>query len=338
VADVESGSRLSNGWIRRALAGVALALFSIAVALGCAEAALRAAHFSFQTFPVVQFGYPDPVTLHDLFVPDRDLFWVTRNYAATLAAAHRSPPAVVFMGDSCTQFGSYPGIVLTRVAEQAPALGAGVKVGVVGWSSEQGLAQFKRDIVPLHPRVVTLYYGWNDHWVALGAPDQDARPSEAVWWLAQHSRVWQLGMKARMSKPGPLDRRPFRVEIDRYVSNLTTMVELGRSSGIATVLITAPSGHEVGREPAYLAERYVRRLSDLVPVHRNYIAATRAVAERTGATLCDAAAAFDADPNHTAYFEKDGIHLNQAGNRAIAAVVAPCVLRAAGELDGEARR
>src|SRR3954462_10683111 len=113
-----AGSGVSG--IRLVFAAAMIALVSVAAALGCAEAGLRAAHFSFQTFPVVQFGYPDPVTLHDLFVPDRDLFWVTRDYAAALAEARRTHPAVVFMGDSCTQFGSYPGIVLTRLAANAP--------------------------------------------------------------------------------------------------------------------------------------------------------------------------------------------------------------------------
>jgi len=334
---VESGSS-RVGRTRSWVAGTLVALAAIFVALGCAEVGLRAANFSFQTFPVVQFGYPDPITLRNLFVADRDLFWVTRDYAAALATARQTHPAVVFMGDSCTQFGSYPGIVLTRIAASSPALASGVKVGVVGWSSEQGLAQFKRDILPLHPRVVTLYYGWNDHWVALGPPDKDARPSESVWWLSQHSRLWQLWMKAGMSTPGRIDRRPYRVEIDRYIANLTTIVDLARDNGIAVALITAPSGHEVGHEPQYLALRHVRRLSDLVPVHRNYVAATRTVAERTGATLCDAAAAFDADPDHASYFEKDGIHLNQAGNRAMAAVVTPCVLHAAAQAQGEARR
>jgi lysophospholipase L1-like esterase len=314
-----------------------VALIAVGAALGLAEIGLRAANFSFQTFPTVQFGYPDPVTLHDLFVPDRDLFWVTRDYAANVADARRTHPAVVFMGDSCTQFGSYPGIVLTRLGETAPDLSSGIKVGVVGWSSEQGRAQFTRDILPLHPRVVTLYYGWNDHWIALGAPDKNARPSEPVWWLSQHSRVWQLGMKARVSAPGPLDRRPYRVEIDRYISNLSTIAELARANGIATVLITAPSGHDVGHEPEYLALRHVRRLSDLVPVHQSYVAATRTVADRTGATLCDASSAFDADPDRASYFEKDGIHLNRAGNRAMAGLVAPCVLHAAAEMRGEVR-
>ena len=28
-------------------------------------------------------------------------------------------------------------------------------------------------MIPLHPRIVTIYYGWNDHWVAVGAPDAE---------------------------------------------------------------------------------------------------------------------------------------------------------------------
>src|SRR5436190_24145152 len=97
ASDLGSASGIGSGVsrIHSWLAGSLMTLLAIAAALGCAEAGLRAARFSFQTFPVVQFGYPDPVTLHDLFVPDRDLFWVTRDYAAVLADARRSHPAIV---------------------------------------------------------------------------------------------------------------------------------------------------------------------------------------------------------------------------------------------------
>lgn len=315
-----------------------VALLAAVLALACSEAGLRAAGFSFATFPAVQFGYPDPVTLRNLFVVDRDLFWVTREYAETLAEARRTHPAIIFMGDSCTQFGSYPARVLDRVAASDPSLATGMKVAVVGWSSEQGRAQFERDILPLHPRVITVYFGWNDHWVALGPPDSASRPSDLVWWLSQHVRLWQLGMKARRSAPGGLERRPLRVDIDRYVANLEAIVNLAASSGIKTVLITAPSGHQVGHEPEYLALRHLRRLSELVPLHQQYVAATRAVAHRTGATLCDAAAIFDADPAHASYFERDGIHLNLDGNRAMGALLTPCVVGATNGQGGGAPR
>jgi lysophospholipase L1-like esterase len=315
-----------------------VAVVAAVVALACSEAGLRAAGFSFATFPVVQFGYPDPVTLRNLFVVDRDLFWVTREYAETLAEARRTRPAIIFMGDSCTQFGSYPARVLERLAPIEPTLATGMKVAVVGWSSEQGRAQLARDILPLQPRVITVYFGWNDHWVALGPPDSEARPSDLVWWLSQHSRLWQLGMKARRAAPGGLERRPLRVDIDRYTANLQAIVDLAATNGINVVLITAPSGHQIGHEPDYLALRHLRRLSELVPLHQQYVAATRTVAKRTGATLCDAAAAFDSDPAHAGYFEKDGIHLNLDGNRAMGALVTPCVIRAAAAQRGAAPR
>ena len=310
------------------LPALTMVIAGVVVALLCAEVVLRTAGFSFRTFPTVQFGYPTPVLIRDLFVADRDLFWVTHDYSATLAQARQTHPAIVFMGDSCTQFGSYPTLTLTRLGAHAPTLATGVKLGVVGWSSEQGLAQLRRDVLPLRPRVITVYYGWNDHWVALGAPDADARPNAAVWWLSQHSRVWQLVSKARQAAAVRPEGRPNRVDVHRYESNLEAMVRLAAEHGTRTVLITAPSGHQRGHEPAYLALRHVRRLDEVVPLHQEYVAATRSAAQTSGAVLCDAAAAFDRDPSRATYFERDGIHLTFAGNRALADLLTPCILRA----------
>src|SRR5207247_4785045 len=125
-----------------------LIVFGVATGLACCEIALRLVGFSFRTYPTVQFGWPEPTTIRDLFDPDPDLFWVTRGYAAELETARHAHPAIVFMGDSCTQFGSYPAMTLTRLSARAPSLATGTKLGVAGWSSEQGLAQLRRDIIP----------------------------------------------------------------------------------------------------------------------------------------------------------------------------------------------
>jgi lysophospholipase L1-like esterase len=309
---------------------------AVVVALIGVEAALRAAGFSFRTFPTVQFGYPNPVDIRVDFVPDRDVFWVTRDYGDRLAAARQAHPSIVFMGDSCTQLGNYPALTLTSLADRAPSV-TGIKVGVAGWTSEQGLAQLKRDVLALNPRVITVYYGWNDHWVALGRPDTDARPTAAVWWLSQHSRIWQLFQRVQRAAPVRLDQRPNRVDVARYESNLETMVTLAAREEIKVVLITAPSGHERGREPPYLATRWLRHLSDLVPQHQLYVAATRTAARNTNATLCDAAAAFAADPQRSRYFRDDGIHLTAAGDEALARLLTGCIARSLDE-DRDARR
>ena len=197
-----------------------LVVTAIVVGLAGVELALRLTGFRFRTYPSVQFGWPEPVNISDLFDPDPDLFWVTRGYAEELSSARQAHPAIVFMGDSCTQFGTYPTMTLDRLRARQFPLTSGIKMGVAGWSSQQGLTQLQRDIISLHPSMVTVYFGWNDHWVALGPEDADAHVSRASFWMSQHSRLWQLLTKARLAAAPPLAGRPNRVPLDRYVSNL----------------------------------------------------------------------------------------------------------------------
>jgi lysophospholipase L1-like esterase len=309
-----------------------LVLISVAAALIVGELALRLTGFSYKTFPTVQFGWPEPEVIAQEYVPDRDLFWVTKDYQEQLAAARKSNRAVVFMGDSCTEFGTYPRHVLERLGTDRPALATGVKLAVGGWSTAQGLAQLKRDVLALHPKAITIYFGWNDHWIALGPSDEDARPGPVAFWLSQHVRLAQLVTKARLALTSTSTAdRPNRVNLDRYRRNLETMVQLARKAGIVALLITAPSNHVKGSEPSYLATRHVRTLSELVPLHQAYVKATRDVAVREGATLCDAAAAFETfSPPRDQYFIRDGIHLSEAGNEQMARLVAECIERAVG--------
>ena len=310
-------------------ARLALVLFGVAAAAAIAEGALRLGGFQYQVYPTVQFGWPDPVAIRQVYRPDPDLIWVTKDYEAVLADARRIHPAVVFMGDSCTQFGTYPRKTIERLRERAPSLATGVKVGVGGWSSEQGLTQLRRDIIPIHPRVVTLYYGWNDHWVALGPTDHDLTLVRRLSFLADHLRTVQLFEKALMGLSGPMATRPNRVPIDRYRANLLSMVRDARAAGIRPVLITAPSNHVPGHEPEYLRLRYLRSLSELVPLHQAYVAATRQAARDSGATLCDVAAAFDRlPPPRDRLFQRDGIHLTDAGDAEIASILADCIVQA----------
>ena len=302
------------------------------------ELALRIGGFRFQTFPTVQFGWPEPWAIDNVYTPDRDVFWVTRDYWDVLGSARRAHPAIMFMGDSSTQFGTYPRLTLERLAARGSPFAGGVKVGVGGWSTEQGLAQLRRDVLPLRPRVVTILYGWNDHWLAYGRPDAEARPGRLSFWLSQHSRLAQLVLKVRFAIASRASESQVRVELPRYRQNLATMVHLAHDAGSQAVLITAPSDHVPGQEPRYLALRHVKRLSDVVPLHRAYVEATRQVAAAEGALVCDAAAAFDAlGPTRRHHFMRDGIHLSEAGDGVLANLLADCIERAATErLDGAA--
>lgn len=319
-----------TGWSRRArvVARVSLAIFGVVLGAGLAEVGLRAAHFEYHIYPTVQFGWPDAAALRDVYRADPDLVWVTRDFDEKIALARRAHPAIVFMGDSCTEFGSYPSKTLERLQAQAPAFATGVKLGVGGWSSEQGLTLLRRDVLDLKPKVVTIYYGWNDHWVALGPTDPDLTHARRLLWLADHSRIVALWMRVRMGVSGSMADRPNRVPIDRYRANMRAMIREAQAGGIRVVVLTAPSNHVRGHEPEYLKLRHVRSLDEAVPLHQAYADATRLAARDNGATLCDAAEAFDRAESKRTLFQRDGIHLTDAGDRVMADLLARCIVQA----------
>ena len=309
-------------WTERLL----LPVMGVLLALGTAEAALRVARFHFDLVPSLQFGWPDATALRDAYAPDSDLVWVTRDYRERLREARRTHPAIVFMGDSCTEFGSYPAKTLTALQAAGSPLATGVKLGVGGWSTEQGLEQLRRDVIPLHPRVVTLYYGWNDHWRAMGLTDPEVARAHRLLGLAGVSRLGQLWLRLETNMAARRVPAPNRVPLARYEDNVRSLVTEARAASIVPVVITAPSNHVLGHEPEYLAKRHLRALAELVPLHLEYVEATRRMARETGASLCDAAAAFAALPQpHDIYFQKDGIHLTELGDTAMARELSACL-------------
>ena len=314
------------GWLTASVLGLA----GVVLAAGTAEAALRVAQFHFDLIPTLQFGWPDPVAMKEAYAPDPDFVWVTKDYRPALRAAKREHPAIVFMGDSCTEFGTYPSRTLEILASEHSPVATGVKLGVGGWSTEQGVEQLDRDVIPLHPKIVTIYYGWNDHWVAMGLTDPEIARAHRLLSLARVSRVVQLWLRLKVNMAARRTPRPNRVPLPRYEDNLRKMAADARQAGIVPIFVTAPSNHVAGREPAYLAQRHLRNLGELVPLHMSYVEATRTVAHETGTPLCDAAAAFAALPApHDRYFMKDGIHLTPDGDQEMAAVLAGCVAASA---------
>jgi lysophospholipase L1-like esterase len=308
-----------------ALVGTAAVLLALLVV----EIALRVTGFEYRPFPVVQFGWPDPKAMVQGYRSDPDLLWVTKTYDQTIAAGRREAPTIVFMGDSCTEFGTYPSKTLAILSRERPQLKRGIKVGVGGWSAVQGSWQLDRDVLPMHPHIVTIYYGWNDHWIALGPPDSEVRRNRILTWLSDRLRIVQLLAKVRAGLGGPIASRPNRVDLATYESTLVNMVQRVHAISAQAVLITAGENHVAGHEPEYLKLRHLRHLEDLIPVHQAYVEATRRAAASSGAILCDAAAHFAAIPDQRrSFFRRDGIHLTDQGDRELARLVATCIEQA----------
>ena len=313
--------------VRFLTARLGVAALAVVAMLGVLEATLRLSGFEFHLYPEdLEFGQPDPVLLEKAFRPDPDLFWVTPGYFEELEELVLSEPPLLLLGDSCTQLGHYDE-ALARWAEEhrgeAPRYG---NLAVAGWSSYQGRRQVERDLPGLSPEVVTVYFGWNDHWIGFGFEDE-----EAARWQRFGGSVWgdfrlvQVVLKARVA----LGERPQRVPLDDFRENLRVIVERTRELGAVPVLLTAPDDHRRGEEPEYLATRWLASLEDLVPLHERYVEAVREVARSTSAPLCDLAAAVDdlRPAERGPLFLEDGIHFTPAGDRFLAERIAECFER-----------
>lgn len=311
------------------LLNLALALLTIGVLAGAIELALRLQGFSFVLYPEqVEFGNPDPVTLASGFRPDDDLFWVTPGYSEKLARFAREQPKLLFLGDSCTQFGHYDQALAALFAAQRGAQLSHGNLGVAGWTSYQGRRQLERDVIPLLPSVVTIFYGWNDHWIGFGIEDKNIARIKRVFssrW--SRLRLVQLTTKAALALASRDTPWPNRVSRPDFKDNLGAMAELAGSRQIRPVLVTAPSSHVPGAEPAYLTDRWLRERSDLVPLHQSYVEAVREVAREKKAILCDAARDFAELPQTelAGHFLADGIHLTARGDERLARLLYRCL-------------
>ena len=281
---------------------------------------------------------------------------------------------VLCMGDSCT-FGegvgpneAYPAKLAALLQARLPRRRIRViNAGVNGYSSHQGLQWFRSEAVQLAPEVVTIFYGWNDHWLSrIGGPDKDMSGSrlEVVRCALSRIRLFEFGVLAwhrarrtanmpfveeperpaprpqRPAKPQPKPTRPLRVSLIDYEANLRAFVALCRSIRAEAVLMTAPS---------YLALADVRTfpesardvtdrasVAELQALHESYNAAVRKVARAERVPLVDLCAVFAQASDPAANFRdlpRDFVHPSAEGfgciANALADVIAP-ILRDTG--------
>jgi lysophospholipase L1-like esterase len=301
----------------------------LSLGLLIAEVFLILIQFSFRLYPEdVEFGWPNRDRIEQ-FSPDNELFWVKKDYATTLQQLRILKPKIIFMGDSCTSMGSYPDMTSQLLELDIGKQVTFGKVGHVGWTTYQGLAQLRRDIIPLSPEIITIYFGWNDHWRGFDLTDSQ------VGWL--HTKVhkvlsplrsYQLILKSMVqifsyTKGGKV----YRVPLQEFEKNLHSMVTMARSSSIRPVLITPPTSHTLGNEPAYLKERWLYEITDLIPLHQEYVNVVRTVGRELNVDLCDLEQEFKKLPQvelENSYFYSDGIHLRPEGDKMIAKLLARC--------------
>jgi lysophospholipase L1-like esterase len=251
---------------------------------------------------------------------------------------------VAFLGDSCT-YGVGVGLRESYVGRLGPLLERAtgrpvelVNTGCPGYSSYQGLKMLETEILPLHPDVVTVYFGnWNDFVPAIGGDDEDkGRRLSPPGWASglerdasrlrlfvavQHAWVRilgagdpEFGRRARdeyieaFKRGAPPEGR--RVPPERFRLNLLAMVRICRANGITPIFISPP----------------LSKASQLeFPIYLEYRRIVQGVAEEQAVPLAPAAEELGSREAVGEAVYQDWVHPNAAGHAVIADVLAPLV-------------
>lgn len=314
-----------------------LAVAAVTVALGVPELGLRAIGFHYESGVEYRLPQGDPSFV--FFYPDKDLHF-TFDPAHPEVNAFGFPdeevtlpkPAgvyrMLFLGDSCTQQG-YPDLVADRLnrarADDDPRYGS-VTLAVAGYSSFQGQVMARKLAGQMEGDLALVFFGWNDHWRANGAPDSQRIPVEAdlgglqrfVHFAHTQSRLFQFLVRLRVGagRPGDSGDSLLRVPIAEYRENLEDIESRLHALGLPVVFLTAPTSHYLLGAPAQLVSGGFASDRESVPrLHRAYNEVVREVARETGAFLLDLEREFEAlEPRALEeIFSEDGIHFTQSG-------------------------
>jgi lysophospholipase L1-like esterase len=313
----------SSAWL------LILAAFNLVIV--APEMVLRAAGFTYESG--VQYGKPRDKAWVRL-VPDEDLMWTfpPSTPGVNSLGFHdkeiQKPKSdgvyrILFLGDSCTEQG-FPDLVelfLNAGKGNAERRYESVTMAVTGYTSHQGKVMAEKYGALAEPDLVVVYFGWNDHWLARGAPDADHKgfPPRS-WW--EQSRLNSLRLFQAVRKvssafsPHPADTLlgKSRVSQDQYRENLLRIGELFHSRNVPVIFITAPTSQYRLGVPDVLIERgFVADKATAAKLHRSYNEIAREAANPPMSHLLDLEAEFERLPQPEELFMKDGIHFTPTG-------------------------
>lgn len=322
---------------RRLLPRFALALFMTWLPLALLEELLALAGVPAGEPVSVVRGQEGPAIRADgSMVKDTDLLWrfvpgtvfngrtvnslgfLDREVSATKSTG---VTRVICLGDSCSAQGTppYSGYLHALLQEQSPDghPWESFNMAVHGYTVLQGLALYRNRVSALSPDIVTIYYGWNDHWLADRNDSARLALAGPAWVTAVRNalarkRIFQV--VARRLSP-PATEKELRVPPETYYTALTTLIREIQASGAKPLVLTAPRGRSVHGHIANAG--HARSVVEANRLHDQYVEITRQAAQDTHARLLDLAVAFTNQP----LFSRDGIHLKPEGLKEVARLI-----------------
>jgi len=200
-----------------------------------------------------------------------------------------------------------------------------INYGMIGYTSWHGLRMLRREVLPDHPDVVVIRFGWND---GLGCHAGRSLTTTRHAWL---ERLEDLAYRSRLfsfllyrgvpivkpgSPPGPAFAHPVPwVMLNDYAWNLSRMIDLARAQGARSVLVDAPAAPvtpEIRANVTFIGYTRYRSVEDYLAAHDRYQEVTARVAREKGVPfLRTALGPGDFSPHNIA-------HPNAAGHERIA--------------------
>jgi lysophospholipase L1-like esterase len=336
-------------------------LIPLAAVVFTGEILLRACHFQYSDTPLGVISKPEMVSLTNFshppkennvsdIVKDKHQFWIPVPFLKDRYSVKK--PAgitrIAALGCSCTQGcadtkQSYPEHMEDILNTQFPNRYQVMNAGVGGYSSFQGLQNLKHSVARYKPDIVTIYFGWNDHWLAK-TPDHQVK-IKADWQIdlinffekfrTYQAYHWLIArIKKKVAGPAGSSLQMFRVPLDNYEKNLNAMVDFCQARGIRPVLITAPF-----EKPQFRVYWFFPFSPEILEkTHRIYNDRVRRVGALRQIPVIDLEAAFlKLEEQHPLTYFSDGIHFSPAGCRLAAGLIVQS-LEASGLVNNLAKR
>ena len=368
------------------------ALVAVLLGLAALEGGLRLAGFRYLRVTTdMEFNYPRPGFIKAFFEIDPDLLYRIRptvkqrfldltwqprfdlkiRDSRTFTAKTQGTARVVALGDSST-YGvntqkPWPRRLQESLDALAPRRFEVVNLGVPGYTAFQGRRVLETRGPMLEPDAIVVYFGWNDHLLALGRADEDqkvggaavvsvrntlatSRTYQALSWLVAAVRSGGSettgGGEAGAARPGDGEAgaapaEPLRrVGPDAFRRELNRLVEIAGELGAVPILCTYPTAFAVlAREgipaPDWLPLTHVGPggdLDDVLALQQRYNDIVRSVAAEQDIELVDLDTLFAAGDQHVLFDAPEGdlIHPADAGYDLVAAGVHQALLAASG--------
>lgn len=322
-------------------------IIPLVLLLGIGEAVLRAFDFRYSDVPLMIRSLTEGVALQHSrgnpnlrIMKNKYMLWVSTPTWEEKYALEKPlrTTRIVTMGCSCTQgcanmrtsYANYMNEILSSQFANSYEV---LNFGESGYSSYQGLQQLKYVVSKFKPDIVTIFFGWNDHWFG-GYPDHLVRKKQD-WEIDlvnffEHFRIYQAyhwliaQLKNKLKKNAP--PKIFRVPLEKYEENLKAMVDFCRDHNIKPVLITAP--FEASGMWEFVVFYHSSSLAfdsqeSLVKTHMAYNEIVRKVGKERRVSVIDLEQAFlQLTGKKPGVYFQDGIHFSGLGCQLVAVMIA----------------